>query len=222
MTTRKEVRETDKPTTDKPPTGEPQKSVIEQIDININAGIKESKDYPDVKKKDTDIIKDEYRKTMYSENLKTLAGVELTKENAVETLEKVRELRTAIYTIETKGKTKEEIKKMNTDKKKNRVLFDLFTSPVVKNRHVWIPISAETLIVNQDKFTGTDGIQNISEILENTTSSYIHTLFSKCGLEIVEKSGGRGFTAIKNRKTEEIVSAMTDEQKEEMIKLLSA
>ena len=215
--TRKEER-TDKPTTD-----EPQKSVIEQIEINIDAGIKESKDYPDTKDADdkTTVTKDEYRNTMYSEALKTISTVELNKENAVETLEKIRELRTAVYTIKTKGKTDKEIKEMNTDKKKNRMLFDLFTSPVVKNRSVWAPFSIETILANQDKMTGTDGVMTVAQILECNTSSYLHTIFSKCGLELVEKTGGAGFKSIKNRKTEDIAAQMTDEQKAEMIKLLS-
>lgn len=208
---------------------EPQKTtytdILKNVDTVIDAGIKESKDFAETREADDTetVLKDVFRKNLYETEYCKIEGIKLDKTNTVEVIDKIRELKTALYAISIKGKSKDDIKELDTTKKKNRVLIDLFTSPTVKNRHVWIPISLETLIANQDKFTNTDGIQSIDSILaDNTTNSYIHTLFSKAGLTLVEKTGTAGFKKISDRKTTDIVSAMTDDQKAEMLKLLGA
>jgi len=137
-------------------------------------------------------------------------------------LEKIAKKRAQNYALSVVGKTKTEIEAINdsiSDKKKNRTLFDLFTSPLVKNRHVWIPVCIDA-ILDTDNCKKLDMTQ--SEVLRCTTSSYIDTFAHKFDVNLYRGQGVRGFKPISQRTAEEITKVLTPAQKAELIKQLLA
>lgn len=165
-------------------------------------------------------------KDIYKAEIQNLSTIKMTAENTVLLLDKIRDLKESVFAIETKGMNKEQIKefiKSDDTKKKNRNLFDLYTSASIKNRHVWLPISEQTLVANSELFIKDSlGIESINDILNNNTAnSYIHALCQKSGIELVQKTGGAGFKAIKNQSAEELLSKMTQEQKSAIAQLIA-
>lgn len=217
------------------------KTQIQQTEQTIDKGIKEfaakkvvlqKKDTTKMSPKELEQHKTELKdidvgiKNTYKTEIQNLSVIVMTPENTILLLDKIRDLKSSVFAINTKGMSKEEIKehiKSDDTKKKNRNLFDLYTSASVKNRNVWLPISEDTLIANSQLFIKDSvGIETINDILNNnTTNSYIHTLCDKSGIELIQKTGGAGFKSIKNRTPEELLKDMTTEQKEAIAKLIS-
>ena len=138
-------------------------------------------------------------------------------------LEKIAKKRAQNYALSVVGKTtKTEIEAINasiSDKKKNRTLFELFTSPLVKNRQVWIPFCIDA-ILDTDNCKKLDMTQ--SEVLRCTSSSYIDTFAHKFDVNLYRGQGTRGFKPISQRSAEEITRVLSQDQKAELIKQLLA
>jgi len=137
-------------------------------------------------------------------------------------LEGIAKKRAQNYALSVVGKTKTEIEAINasiSDKKKNRTLFELFTSPLVKNRQVWIPFCIDA-ILDTDNCKKLDMTQ--SEVLRCTSSSYIDTFAHKFDVNLYRGQGTRGFKPISQRSAEEITRVLSQDQKAELIKQLLA
>jgi len=190
---------------------------IKKTESVINEKLKEYRDEEQDKK-------NELMHEVYCEEIKNLSAVELTRESILPLVEKVKELKIALWTIETKGKTEEEVKEMKSKLRTERNLWDTFTCPITKHPRVFFDFHIPDIVndTNMSFMTGMEGQMSIREVFETMNiTGYSHTLFKKAGIEMTEKQP-RGLKSIKKMSAENLVKQMTPEQKEALMKILAA